>query len=210
MNLTAWQRLEKVINWTGLSIHAFAMTIGLKRSENIYRIRRGNNGISKTLAKNITNVFPEVNIDWLLARSDEIFLKLEDNDNSFGIPVYPLDKIQKSEPTDSDSLYHINIPTFHDCDMATFVTGNAMAPTIPHGVTILLKKCDIDNIVPGRCYLIIAGNSTCIRYIRTIAENPEKLRLVPENKTDFDELLMSKMQIEKLYVIQGVISSLSL
>lgn len=210
MNLTTWQRLEKVIDWTGLSIHAFAMTIGLKRSENIYRIKRGSNGISRTLATNIVNVFPEIDINWLLERSNEMFTKKDENNSTSGIPVYPLDKICNSELIDTKPLYYINIPMFNDCELATVITGNAMAPLIPQGATIIIKKCDIDNIVPGKCYLVITKIFTCIRYIRNIIENQELLKLVPENKEDFDELQIPKENIEQLFMIQGVISSLAL
>ena len=53
-----WRRLERVIKWTGLSINSFALTIGLKRSENLYQIKKGNNGISRDLAELITAKSP--------------------------------------------------------------------------------------------------------------------------------------------------------
>ena len=50
MLLDDWQRIEKIVRWTGLSVNSFALSIGLNRSENLYRIKRGDNGISKELA----------------------------------------------------------------------------------------------------------------------------------------------------------------
>ena len=61
-----WRRLERVIKWTGLSINSFALTIGLKRSENLYQIKKGNNGISRDLAELITAKYPSVSKGWLL------------------------------------------------------------------------------------------------------------------------------------------------
>ncbi|MBR5000227.1 MAG: hypothetical protein IKY11_04780, partial [Rikenellaceae bacterium] len=92
MTTESWDRLEKVINWSGLSIHSFAMHIGLKRSENLYRIKRGSNGISRSLATSITNIFPEINIDWLLSRSDEMFVQRQHKEiTASKVPFYPND-----------------------------------------------------------------------------------------------------------------------
>jgi len=36
-----WLRLEEVINYSGMSVNAFALHIGLLRSENLYQIKKG-------------------------------------------------------------------------------------------------------------------------------------------------------------------------
>ena len=36
---TDWNRLKKVIDWSRLSVNAFAKHIGLKRAENLYQIK---------------------------------------------------------------------------------------------------------------------------------------------------------------------------
>lgn len=72
--MTDWQRLEQVIKWTGFSTNAFAMGIGLRRSENLYQIKRGNHGISKELAELISTKYPSVNRAWLLTGQGEMFL----------------------------------------------------------------------------------------------------------------------------------------
>ena len=70
--MTDWQRLEQVIKWTGLSTNAFATGIGLKRSENLYQIKRGNNRISKNLAELIVRKYGSVNRAWLLTGEGEM------------------------------------------------------------------------------------------------------------------------------------------
>ena len=69
-----WRRLERVIKWTGLSINSFALTIGLKRSENLYQIKKGNNGISRDLAELITAKYPSVSKGWLLTGEGEMLI----------------------------------------------------------------------------------------------------------------------------------------
>ena len=66
-----WRRLERVIKWTGLSINSFALTIGLKRSENLYQIKKGNNGISRDLAERIHARYPQYSIRWLLSGDEQ-------------------------------------------------------------------------------------------------------------------------------------------
>lgn len=72
--MTDWQRLEQVIKWTGLSTNAFATGIGLKRSENLYQIKRGNNRISKNLAELIVRKYGSVNPAWLLTGDGEMLV----------------------------------------------------------------------------------------------------------------------------------------
>ncbi|MEG2480326.1 MAG: hypothetical protein RSA50_08655, partial [Mucinivorans sp.] len=64
--MTNWQRLEQVVRWSGMSTNKFAMSIGLKRSENLYQIKRGNFGISKELARLICAKYPMISRLWLL------------------------------------------------------------------------------------------------------------------------------------------------
>ena len=61
-----WERLSEVIAYSGLSVNAFAQAIGLKRAENLYQIKRGNNGVSPKLAKSINRVFPRFSVAWLI------------------------------------------------------------------------------------------------------------------------------------------------
>jgi hypothetical protein len=62
----AWERLSEVIGYSGLSVNAFAKAIGLKRGENLYQIKKGNNGISPNLAKRINRVLPCFSVAWLI------------------------------------------------------------------------------------------------------------------------------------------------
>lgn len=65
-NKEQWERLSAVIAETKMSVHAFAKHIGLPAAENLYRIKRGQNGISRNLADLIVQTFPEVSKGWLL------------------------------------------------------------------------------------------------------------------------------------------------
>lgn len=64
--LENWERIESVIKMAQMSTNAFARHIGLPRGENLYQIKRGNNGISVDLANRICDKFPQVSKLWLL------------------------------------------------------------------------------------------------------------------------------------------------
>ena len=63
---TNWQRIEMVIQQSKLTVNAFARHIGLPRGENLYQIKKGNNGISLDVATRICQHYPEIDKLWLL------------------------------------------------------------------------------------------------------------------------------------------------
>lgn len=63
---TNWERIAAVIKMSEKSVNGFARYIGLARGENLYQIKRGNNGISRDLADRICLAFPSVSKLWLL------------------------------------------------------------------------------------------------------------------------------------------------
>lgn len=72
-----WPRIEMVIRWSGMSTNAFARHIGLPRGENLYQIKKGNNGLSMNVANLICEKFPEIDELWLLTGKRDM-LSLED------------------------------------------------------------------------------------------------------------------------------------
>ena len=73
-----WQRIEAVIKWANMSTNYFARHIGLARGENLYQIKRGNNGISFDVADRIVAKFPQVDKLWLLTGEGQMFADEED------------------------------------------------------------------------------------------------------------------------------------
>lgn len=67
--------MESVIKHSGMSINKFAKHIGLPAAENLYRIKRGQNGISRIVAERIVEHFPYVSKGWLLSGEGEMFVK---------------------------------------------------------------------------------------------------------------------------------------
>ena len=84
-----WQRIEAVIKWANMSTNYFALYIGLARGENLYQIKRGNNGISLDVADRIVSKFPQVDKLWLLTGEGQMFS--EERIRGAQIPYYNVD-----------------------------------------------------------------------------------------------------------------------
>ena len=69
-----WERIERVLEYVQMNANAFAIHIGMQRSENIYHIKRGAFGISEELVERITARFPEINPTWLLSGVGDMLL----------------------------------------------------------------------------------------------------------------------------------------
>lgn len=78
-------RIEAVIRRSGMSTNAFARYIGLPRGENLYQIKKGNNGVSFDVANRICSAFPEIDKLWLLTGDGQMI--------SSDAPVGPWSKI---------------------------------------------------------------------------------------------------------------------
>ena len=83
-----WERLESVIRWANMTINYFGRYIGLSRSENLYQIKAGKNGISQNLARRIADKFPEISVGWLLTGEGEMLVSAV---SSGQIPFFDVD-----------------------------------------------------------------------------------------------------------------------
>jgi len=64
--MTDIERIEAVINWSGLSENAFAKKIGYSSGGSIYNKINGNRDINIKFITKIANTFPEINKTWIL------------------------------------------------------------------------------------------------------------------------------------------------
>lgn len=203
-----WYRLEKIVKWTGLSVNAFAINIGLKRSENLYQIKKGNNRISPDLAELITKKYSVISRGWLLTGEGDMFCEpTPEIDN--GIPFYSMDVIEAEKNINQQApveepRFNINIPIFTGCDFAALSLTPAMEPEIPAGAIVILKKYEVKNLIPGESFLIITPHFKGIRIIRKGVEASE-IMLCAKNTTNYDPIVINIEDIQSLYIIKGII-----
>lgn len=196
-----WQRLEAVIRWANMSTNYFARHIGLARGENLYQIKRGNNGISLNLAERIVNTYPEISKLWLLTGEGEMFVSSASRAPQ--IPFYDTDVEHAIRQVDQlDTELRLAIPDIVSCDLAMRYMDHAMSPQTPAGCVVLLQKSDVNAIIPGKEYVIVGRKIVTLRIVRT-AENAKQLRLVAADREQFDDMTVAKNEIEAVYAVRG-------
>lgn len=72
------KRLETILQCSQMNPNSFAKALGKERAQGIYDVLKGKVGISKRLAKEIVNVFPEFSETWLLTGLGDIRAGQED------------------------------------------------------------------------------------------------------------------------------------
>jgi len=210
--MNSWNRLERVIAWSGLSINSFAKSIGLKRAENLYQIKKGNNSISKDLSELITIKYCKISKLWLLTGEGNMFIEESENLNdeslSRKIPFYNYDismlKLKKGKIPHTEQ--YIEVPLLSNCDFATLCMGESMIPDIPSGSIVTLKEIAIDMMLPGEIYYVVTDKFSTVKFLRTVENDQSKLRLIPKNINSYDESLLDKSSIRYLFLVKGIIS----
>lgn len=205
--LDNWQRIEKIVKWSGASsVNAFARDIGLNRSENLYQIKRGNNGISRELSDIIATKYPALSRAWILTGEGEMLKDDATGNKKYAIPYYNIDAVGLL--TSSERIkpqYTLSLPLFEGCEFAAMYYGDAMAPEILGGAILLCRPAATHSIMPGEIYLVISSVFNGVRRIRRSTDD-KRLRLVASNTDRFDEVTIVPSAIEKLYHIAGVIT----
>lgn len=196
-----WQRIEAVIKWANMSTNYFARHIGLARGENLYQIKRGNNGISRDVAQRIVAKFPQIDKLWLLTGDGQMFA--EQQLRGAQIPFYNIDvehgitNLQQLEPKSE-----FVVPQMGACDLAMIYSGRAMGQIVPPGTVVFLRNMDRDEIIPGGEYVIISRKIVTLRIVRA-ADDGNRLRLVAGDKENYDDIILNVNDILAVYKVTG-------
>lgn len=190
-----------MIKWANMSTNYFARHIGLARGENLYQIKRGNNGISLDVADRIVAKFPQVDKLWLLTGEGQMFT--DEKLRGSQIPYYDCDVEQGIEHLEHlESAGVFVVPPAGDCELAMRYSGRAMGDVVPPGTVVLLKSTDRDAIIPGGEYVIVSRKIVTLRIVRA-AEKEGKLRLVAGDKENYDDIILNVSDIKSVYKVKG-------
>ncbi len=191
------------MRWTGLSVNSFALSVGLSRGENLYQIKRGNNGISRELATMIATKYPQISRAWLLAGEGDMFVDQIVRRGS--IPFYDAD-IEKYvvAPERFKSGNYISLPGVDDAEFAALYGGRAMGEATPAGSIVLVRKVGVENLIPGGDYVVVGEDFTMLRRVRRQAGS-DVLRLLPVDTDNFDEVTVDAARIKELYLVRAVV-----
>ena len=151
--LNNWERIECVIRWTNLTINAFAKHIGLPRAENLYQIKRGNNGISGRLADRIAETFPQISRTWLLTGDGTMFVGY--GERSVAVPYYDEDICLTAGAFDGlEPACDIVLPDFARCDLAVRCGDGGGDGEV---TLLLLRRCGGEESPAAGEYLMLDG-----------------------------------------------------
>lgn len=202
IKLDNWQRIESVVKLSGLSINAFARYLGLPRGENLYQIKKGNNGISRDLAQRIIHKFPQISFSWLMTGRGTMLA--DDNGNS-GIPLY-----RCSDRADVGRLYMLEpddfvlLPGYEDCNIAIERNWDPIPGAAARGPILLLRRLTGRNIRENK-YLVVTEGLVDVCTVKRMARTG-KLRLsgttVPNGA-----MVIESADLKELYLLRGVVTS---
>lgn len=159
-----WERIYAIISRAQMTTNYFARYIGLPYGENLYQIKRGNNGISRDVAERIVSKFPEISKAWILTGEGSMYV--DEKSRSAQIPFYD-DGVEAvlRNPETASPTYYMFVPPLHHCDLA--VTYRPSEERSDSGQTVLfLTKTDKEGIISGREYVIVCKNSIFLRKFR--------------------------------------------
>lgn len=210
-NNEAWERLLKVITMSGLNVNAFSRKLGLRRSQNLYEIRRGNNRISQDLARRINEHYPIFSRAWLLIGEEEPI-------SSDTLPELLAGTIQESAVV-RIPVYHdlLKRPLFHFDNpdeyllLSTAQANDAEFAVTYHDETInpylrkslLLLRRHNGEILYGSLYLVV----THVRRFCFVHSDlkPENLCLEPLSSSGCNEILIRHDSIRSLWFVCGAV-----
>lgn len=208
LDYSCWQRLEKVIKWSGLSIHAFANTIGLKSAENIYRIKNKKNGISRKMISTITKRFPMIDEKWILTGNGFMLVDttvlLESSPNI----IFFDDGYQSLIPPQKRESINFSLPFFKEDCVSFKIKGNDLSPKINEDDIILASKIDIDKFIFGDIYVITTDKKIFIKRVHEHKKDTEKLSLHCEFPQKNRPVNIHKKKITVAYKVCGIIRKL--
>lgn len=196
-----WQRIEAVIKWANMSTNYFARYIGLARGENLYQIKRGNNGISLDVADRVVGKFPQIDKLWLLTGEGQMFG--EERLRGVQIPFYNIDVeegISRLQHLEAESYFVL--PLLGACDLAMPYTGRAMGDVLPSGTVVLLQVVDREAIIPGGEYVIVCRKIVTLRIVRA-TDQSDRLRLMAGDRDHYDDIMLNISDIISVYRVKG-------
>ncbi len=163
--------------------------------------------------------FSEISESWLkngegeMLKNENMEEKPKINNQGKGIPYYNIDVTASLTESFSDipeePEFYVDFKPFNDCTAYFTVFGDSMYPMISHGEIVAVKKVDNPQYIEyGEAYLVITNAETNnMRTIKLVRkhEKDDMIILRPAN-TNFDEMVIPRNAILKLYIIKGKIT----
>lgn len=204
-----WERIEQLLKHLNMSANAFAVSIGMARSESIYHIKRGNFGISCDLADRIVAVYPEVSHTWLLSGVGDMLINARNQHATVPFFEGDIEEVLKhNSDVSAKALGKYRIPFPCDCDMVVRSLSKAMILPGTAATDLFLKSTSVAEMVQGNEYVVIMDDRVLWRKVRIIKGHDEQLRLVALDRSAFPDIVISKSDIRAIWRVIARLSIL--
>ena len=207
------QRIRRIIENKSLSVNAFANAISVAQGTLASMLNRGSEPSTKTINA-VLSAFPDINPDWLLTGSGEMYLSdtLSTTENK-DVRLVPLLPVAAQGGTLNDFVVSVKasecekiISPIRDVDYAMSISGDSMAPEYPSGAHILIKKINEKAFIDwGRVYVLDTCNGTVIKQLFP-SDNPDTLlcKSINPNYPPFE------VSFSDIYAVYRVLMCMSL
>lgn len=208
-NESDWKRLEEVIAATGHTVNSFARHIGLPRGENLYQIKRGNNGISRDVAERIHAQFPQYSVGWLMF-GESVWPQLtQDDDKIVRLPMYhdysTLDFPLTGKP---DDYLILSTSAARGAEIAVAYSDDVVNPYLRGAYLLLKKHHAADPILFGNIYLVRFRDIQLIRIVKRYELNPEILNLSTIQPSVLPDIDIGKDAITGMWRVVGAVCNM--
>ena len=155
-----------------------------------------------------------VSKDWLLKGSDVPFPKEQAHKDPVGAPVYDIDVTAGTTSlermfTDEHIVGRMMLPGLNPDYPIVRVSGNSMMPELKPGCYVSIRPVSLDApIMWGSIYVVVLSDFRLVKYVK---RNPDPtLVTLHSANPDYDDIEISRKDIEALYRVENVINHASL
>lgn len=199
------ERLLEFIKYKGLNASRFQQSVGMSTSyiQNISR------SIGTVYIRKIQEVYPELNIEWLLEGKGAMLLSLpfKTNDVRY-IKVVPVSAMAGTLNEFTESIKEGDcenlLSPISDADLAINISGDSMSPNIPNGSRVIVKKINEKAFIEwGKTFVLDTCNGIVVKDIYP-SDDASKLRCVSKNKL-FPDFEVNTSDIYGMYKVVMVL-----
>lgn len=163
------QRLILFLEESNISQAKFEKAAGLSNGY----INNLKSSPSANKLQSIFNAFPDINPDWLLTGSGEMYVDALSTTENKDVQLVPLLPVAAQGGTLNDFVVSVKasecekiISPIRGVDYAMSISGDSMSPEYPSGAHILIKKINEKAFIDwGRVYVLDTCNGTVIKQL---------------------------------------------
>ena len=197
--MTDIERLEAVHTYSNMTWRGLATKIGVKSPQTFVDIRREAIGMSANVKSKILAAFPEIRKEWLLNGEE---------------PMIDETHIAFLESIKNRTRVPVSLGSFFQGADTVLQNNSEAMNEYPKGCLLVLKRViNYDGIVHGRNYYAETSQGTRLGTVSLDESNPSEVTFCPtntelldSNKRKYLPLTVSRLNIERIFIILGSIN----